>query len=88
MKTVRKNWVSEKATDLQAKNQYVFLVREEANKNEVKKEISRKYGVKIKSVNMISIKGKRKRFLRTLGRKPAIKKAVVTLKPGEKLEIA
>ncbi|OGG38998.1 50S ribosomal protein L23 [Candidatus Jorgensenbacteria bacterium GWA1_49_17] len=88
MKMVKKNWVSEKATDLQKKNQYVFLVQEEANKSEVKKEISRKYGVKIKSVNMVSIKGKMKRYMRTLGRKPAVKKAIVTLKPGEKLEIA
>ena len=88
MKTIKKNWVSEKATDLQKHNQYVFLVEGGANKSEVKKEISRKYGVKVESVNMVSIKGKRKRFMRTLGRKPATKKAVVTLKAGEKLEIA
>ncbi len=88
METIKKNLVSEKATDLQKNNQYVFLVKEFANKNEVKKEISRKYGVKIRSVNMVSIKGKRKRFMRTLGRKPAVKKAIVTLRPGEKLEIA
>jgi large subunit ribosomal protein L23 len=88
MKTIKKIWVSEKATGLQAKNQYVFLVKEDANKNEVKKEISRKYGVKIKAVNMVKIKGKRKRFLRTFGRKPGVKKAIVTLEPGQKIEVA
>jgi len=87
MKTVKKVWISEKATDLQANNQYVFLVTEDANKNEIKKDISQKYGVKVKDVNIVQIKGKRKKFMRTLNRRPGVKKAVVTLKPGEKIDI-
>jgi len=87
MKTVKKVWISEKATDLQANNQYVFLVTEDANKNEIKKDISQKYGVKVKDVNIVQIKGKRKKFMRTVSRRPGVKKAVVTLKPGEKIDI-
>ncbi|MBI4034132.1 MAG: 50S ribosomal protein L23 [Candidatus Brennerbacteria bacterium] len=85
---IKKIWVSEKATDLQAGNRYVFLVSDIANKSEVKKEVSRKYGVKVAAVNIVKIEGKKKRFLRVVGRKPGLKKAVVTLRPGEKIEIA
>jgi large subunit ribosomal protein L23 len=88
MRTIKKIWVSEKATDLRANNQYVFLVTDIANKSEVKKEVSRKYGVEVKAVNMVKIEGKKKRFLRTFGRKPGIKKAIVTLKPGQKIDTA
>ena len=88
MKTIKKIWVSEKATDLQANNQYVFLVQDRANKSEVKKEIESKYGVKVQGVNIVKIAGKKKRFLRTFGRKPGVKKAIITLKAGEKLDIA
>ncbi len=87
MTVIKKIWVSEKATAAKKNNQYLFLVEARVNKNEIKKEISRKYGVKVEAVNIINIKGKEKKFGRHLSRRPSLKKAVVTLSPGHKIEI-
>ena len=85
---LKRSWVSEKAADLGKNNKYVFLVEVTANKNEVKKEISRRYDVRVESVNTIRMQGKRKRFGNRFGRRPRFKKAIVTLKEGQKIEIA
>lgn len=84
---LKRSWVSEKAADLGQNNKYVFLVEVTANKNEVKKEISRRYDVRVESVNTIRMQGKRKRFGNRFGRRPRFKKAIVTLKEGQKIEI-
>ncbi|HXF43901.1 MAG TPA: 50S ribosomal protein L23 [Candidatus Paceibacterota bacterium] len=87
-KLIRKAWLSEKAASLGVYNQYVFLVNKSANKNEVGKEVSRRYGVKVASVNIIRQKSKTKRVGNVFGRASGFKKAVVTLAKGEKLEIS
>lgn len=79
--------VSEKATDLVSYNQYVFKVRNCANKVEVKKAISRLYGVIVTDVRIINIPKKRRRLGRSEGYKSGYKKAVVSLKKGDKIEI-
>lgn len=79
---------SEKAANLQKFNQYVFLVEKSANKKMIQQEIKRHYNVKIKGVNIIRQSGKIKRFGNRLGRRPAFKKAIVTLMPGEKINIS
>jgi len=84
---LKKPWVSEKATDLQRAGQYVFLVDIVATKNEVKKEIGRRYDVKVRTVNIIRMQGKRKRFRGQWSRRPRFKKAIVTLREGEKIEV-
>lgn len=84
---VKRPWTSEKAMDLGAQNQYVFLIDQAANKNEIKKEIKRRYNVEVKAVNIVFRKGKRKVLGRTFGRTPNLKKAIVTLKKGYKIEI-
>lgn len=85
---VRKPWLSEKAGGLGVNNQYVFLVQKSANKKEVEREISRRYGVKVEAVNIIRQPSKAKRIGNIAGRAAGFKKAVVTLKAGEKLEIS
>ncbi len=79
--------VTEKATDLLQKNQYVFKVYPRANKAEVKRAIEDAYGVDVESVKMISLPGKKRRLGRTEGWQPGTKKAVVRVKEGQKIEI-
>ena len=80
-------WFSERATVLAAKGQYVFLVKPEATKPAVREEIERRYGVHVTSVNMITLKGKMKHYGRKMTLRNGIKKAIVTLKAGDKIEI-
>ncbi|MCP6720376.1 MAG: 50S ribosomal protein L23 [Patescibacteria group bacterium] len=84
---LKKIRISEKGTDLNKNNQYVFLVRNTANKNEIKKEVSRRYDVKVSAVNIIRMRGKVKRLGSKFGRRPSFKKAIITLKQGHKIEI-
>jgi len=84
---IKQPWVTEKATDLSGLRKYVFIVDRKANKSEVKKAIESIYGVKVEGVNIINTKGKAKRLGRSLGRTSAFKKAIVTLKEGEKIDV-
>lgn len=77
--------VSEKAGALAKLNKYVFVVKRRANKVEVKKAVEAKYKVKVLRVNMINTKGKMKSFGRTSGRTSDFKKAIVTLREGDKI---
>lgn len=79
--------VSEKAQDIQSKNQYTFLIDVSANKNAVREEVERRYGVKVIKTNIVQIKGKPKRFRNIIGTRSKIKKATVTLKAGDKIEV-
>ncbi|MCX6702859.1 MAG: 50S ribosomal protein L23 [Candidatus Wolfebacteria bacterium] len=83
---VKKSWISEKAGRIMADRQYVFIVDRRANKSEVKKAIQSLYKVKVSGVNIIEVKGKTKRLGRSVGRTPDYKKAIVTLREGEKIE--
>jgi len=75
--------ISEKATVVAEKNrQYVFRVRPDANKLEIKKAVEKLFNVQVASVNTTITKGKNKRFGRSLGRRSDIKKAYVALKAG------
>ncbi|MCG2699886.1 50S ribosomal protein L23 [Candidatus Parcubacteria bacterium] len=79
--------ISEKATDLGAINRYVFKVFSRANKVEIKKTIESIYGVKVLTVNIITIPAKKRRLGKTIGLKQGYKKAIVKIKEGQKIEI-
>lgn len=79
--------ITEKATDLSAQGKYVFKVAKDVTKQEIKKAIEDMYGIRPIAVHNIKVLGKQKRYGRTRGRTPDWKKAVVTLRPGEKIEI-
>ena len=79
--------VTEKATDLMQYNKYCFLVALTANKSEVAKTIMNVYGVKPAKVNFIKKQGKRVRYGRIFGKTKRTKKAIITLRPGDKMEI-
>lgn len=70
----------------EALNEVVFKVHPEATKTQIKEAVESLFGVKIKDVRTSRVKGKAKRFGKTVGRRQDWKKAVVTLKDGEKLE--
>ena len=80
--------ITEKSTILSENNQVVFEVAIDANKTEIKDAIENLFKVKVTAVNTIRVKGKTKRFRGIPGRRKDIKKAVVTLKDGDSIDIA
>lgn len=78
--------ISEKSGHLASLNKYVFKVKLSANKVEVKKAVENAYKVKVLQVNIVRNQGKKRNFGRMAGRTSAFKKAIVTLKSGEKIE--
>ncbi len=78
--------ISEKASHMTSAGKYVFVVANKANKVEVKKAIEATYKVRVVQVNMISVKGKNRNFGRRVGKTSKFKKAIVTLKKGDKIE--
>lgn len=82
-----KPWITERATDLSALNKYVFLVDESATKPLVKENIAERYNIKPVAVDIVNIKGKLKYFKNQPRRRQSIKKAIITLKKGDKIEI-
>ncbi|WP_247538874.1 50S ribosomal protein L23 [Ralstonia pseudosolanacearum] len=78
--------VSEKATLVADKNeQVVFEVARDANKGEVKAAVELLFKVEVESVQILNQKGKQKRFGRFMGRRDHVKKAYVSLKPGQEI---
>ena len=86
---IKKPWFTEKATDLSKAGKYVFIVKPTATKSEIKKAIKELYRVDPIQVNIIRTPGKTKRFrgIRR-GAGAGFKKAVVALKPGQKIDLA
>jgi len=91
MSAVKKPRITEKGTLLAEgrKNaSYVFEVMATANKTEIKKAIKIKYGLMPAKVNIVKLPAKMVYRRGKVGRVAAIKKAIVIMKPGEKLELA
>ncbi len=80
-------WVTEKSVNLVNLGQYSFVVDKNLNKSEIKKAIGLIYGVKVVSVNIINIKGKSRRMGKSVGRTSSYKKAIATLKQGQKIDV-
>jgi large subunit ribosomal protein L23 len=80
--------ITEKSTILQdGQNKYAFQVDSRANKVQVKTAVEVSFSVKVTNVNMMTVKGKRKRFGRRQVQRPSWKKAVVSLKAGDKIQL-
>ena len=80
--------VTEKSTQQSEFNKMVFSVPLNATKQEVKLSIEKIFSVKVKAVNTILLKGKVKRFKGMLGRRSNTKKAIVTLAPGNTIDLS
>ncbi|MFA5075815.1 MAG: 50S ribosomal protein L23 [Patescibacteria group bacterium] len=79
--------MTEKVSNLGALGKYVFEVAPQANKVEISKAIVALYGVKPVKVNIIRLLGKSVRYGRTTGKTKDWKKAVITLKAGETIQV-
>jgi large subunit ribosomal protein L23 len=79
---------TEKATRYEPQGKYLFLVKTGANKIQIKRAVEEMYKVKVKNVNTFTSLGKLRRVRHQLGRTPDLKKAVVTLKEGQKISEA
>ncbi|MFH1713301.1 MAG: 50S ribosomal protein L23 [Candidatus Jacksonbacteria bacterium] len=79
--------VTEKSTNLSGQNKYVFLVNNRANKNQIIAAIKAVYQIKPTLINIINKKGKKVKFGKIQGQRKDIKKAIVTLPKGKKLDI-
>jgi large subunit ribosomal protein L23 len=77
--------LSEKTNILSSLGRYVFVVDKKANKIEIKKAVETVYDVHVTDVNIVNTKGKNRRYGRAEGRTSDWKKAIVTLKSGEKI---
>jgi len=81
--------ISEKSTYAADKNkQFVFKVLKTATKKQVKSAVEVMFNVEVDSVNVLNVKGKQKRFGRSLGQRSDWKKAYVKLKPGYDIELS
>ncbi len=79
---------TEKSNIHEPEGKYLFLVTKSANKIQIRKAVEDIYKVKVKSVNTFISVGKLKKVRYQLGRTPDLKKAVVTLLTGQKIEVA
>jgi large subunit ribosomal protein L23 len=79
--------VTEKNTALNEVGKYCFEVATTTNKIEVKRAVEEVFKVKVVSVNMMKVPGKMRRMGRTSGMTRTWKKAIVTLAPGERIEL-
>ena len=80
--------VSEKAYDgIDLLNAYTFLVDKRANKTEIRLAVEEIFEVKVRKVNTINRKGKKRRYGYKVGKRPDSKRAVVTLADGDSIDI-
>ncbi len=79
--------VTEKSVDLMQENKYCFRVAKDANKIEIKNAIEEIFKVTVVSVNTVNVHGKMKRMGRTQGKTASWKKAIVTLREGDSIEV-
>ena len=87
MKVLLSPHISEKSTRLADKNnQVTFKVLPNATKQEVKTAVELLFKVKVTGVQVMNVKGKKKRFAQTIGRRKDWKKAYVTLREGDDID--
>jgi large subunit ribosomal protein L23 len=79
--------ITEKATIISAQNKYVFHVARTANKDEICKAVKTVFNVEPVRVNIVNVRGKQKSVRMRSGRTSAWKKAIITLKDGDKIEL-
>ena len=84
---LRRPLITEKNTILQTQGKYVFEVDAEANKQQVKQAVEKAFKVTVTAVNVMTVPGKTKRVGRRMVLTPSHKKAIVTLKVGDKIEL-
>ena len=85
--SIRQPIITEKATVLSEQNKTVFKVHAGANKKSIKKNIEKLFKVNVLKVNIINTKTKKKIKQGKLSKKPGYKKAIITLKKGQSIDL-
>ena len=83
---LRRPLITEKNTSLQAEGKYTFEVAREANKHQVKQVVEKAFKVKVTAVNIMTVPSNERRVGGRIVLTQPWKKAIVTLKPGDKIE--
>ena len=86
-KVLIKPTITEKSTLLQETGKYTFHIAPKANKVEVKQAVESSFNVSVLDVNITKLTGKRKRYGPRIKKQPDKKKAVVTLKQGDRINL-
>ena len=84
---LRRPLITEKNTMLQAQGKYAFEIAREANKQQIKQAVEKAFKVNVLAVNVMTVPGERRRVGRRQVLTQSWKKAIVTLKPGDKIEL-
>ncbi|MDY6893723.1 MAG: 50S ribosomal protein L23 [Chloroflexota bacterium] len=84
---LRRPLITEKSMFLAERSKYAFEVDQDANKRQIKDAVEKAFKVQVTSVNVIHMPGKMRRAGRRRGMTPSWKKAVVTLRMGDKIEL-
>ena len=84
---LRRPLLTEKNTALLAQNKYAFEVAGEANKHQIEQAVEKAFKVKVTAVNVMTVPGKTRRVGRRQVLTQSWIKAIVTLKPGDKIEL-
>ncbi len=84
---IRRPLITEKAQIMAQRSKYAFEVDIRANKMQIKEAVEVAFSVRVEAVNTMTMKGKMKRYGRRETKMPDWKKAMVTLAPGEKIEL-
>jgi large subunit ribosomal protein L23 len=79
--------ITEKSTQLHDSGRYIFQVAPKATKTQVKDAVEQAFDVHVAAVNILKLPGKRKRYGPRLSKARSIKKAVVTLRAGDRIQI-
>ena len=85
--TLIEPWITEAATVAMEQNKYIFKIGQNSTKRQIKKAVEDVYKVKVESVNTVRIPKKFRSYGRTSGWKSGFRKAIVTLKEGDKIEL-
>jgi large subunit ribosomal protein L23 len=80
-------WITEKSHLQMSANKYIFKVAKNSDKKKVATAIEGLYGVEVVAVNIVNIPSKTRRYGKSVGKKSGYKKAIATLKEGDKIEI-
>ncbi len=85
---IKRPFITEKGTGLrELRNQYLFEVDLKANKFQIKEAIEKVFNVHVEQIRTLRVRGKMKRVGKNLGKKSNFKKAYITLRGGEKIEL-
>jgi large subunit ribosomal protein L23 len=83
---LRRPLITEKSTALQTQDKYAFEIADGANKLMIRQAVEKAFKVKVTGVNVITMRGKTRRVGRRQVQTPPWKKAIVTLRAGDKIE--